>query len=209
MDLALDLIERAPTPALVGLCGASALLALAVAAVAGGSVAIVALLLGAAVVLGSGAVLATKVHLGRLPLEVAPVALQDRLDGHPAYRFRARLGRGRRMDRAAATVRFFPDAGDPVDLEPLLGRAQGLVGPWTVVVVDRAEVCTGPGRFEVRIRAAERSREWSAEASFSRSELKSGRFVPALAPRPLRLLAGERWDQLRDAEDETGRESPG
>ena len=197
VDLALDVIERLPTPVLLGVSGAAFVGALLVAAAAGGSIAVWALALGALTVAVCGGLLAVKVHLRRMPLELGDVGVRDRLDGHVAVRFRSRLGRGRRMDRARATVRFVPEQGEPIELQPLMAEAAGLVGPWTVVVVDRHDQCDQPGAFEVRVQAREGSKTWAVEARYSPEQIHEGRFVSSIRPKALTLQSVEPWDAVR------------
>lgn len=197
MDLALDVIERLPTPVLLGVGGAAFVGALLVAAATGGTIAVGALVLGALTVAACGGFLAFKVHLRRLPLELGDVGVRDRLDGHVAVRFRARLGRGRQMDRARATVRFVPDQGEPVALQPLMAEAAGLVGPWTVVVVDRQDQCHRPGAYEVRIQAREGAKTWAVEARYAPEQILAGRFVSSIRPKALTLQPVEPWDAVR------------
>lgn len=183
MELVSDLVLQLPTPVLLTILGVAALGAPAVALLVGGQVAVWILLLGVGVLLLAGVALALKVHVLRLPLRLSGSGVRLRLDGHPAWQFRAQLGRGRRMDVARATVRFVPDHGEPVALQPLMDHGERLVGPWTVVVVDREERVQGPGRFEVRVTATERGRAWEAETAYSDDRMADGRFVPALRGR--------------------------
>lgn len=181
MDRAMDLVQRVPVPALLAAGGLAVLLPLVGAAVFGGGVAVALLAVGALAVVIAGGLLALRVHVSRLPLTLSEEGVLGRLDGHASFHFRVQLGRGRRMDRARATVRFLPDAGGPpVTLAPLMDRGEGLVGPWTLVVIDRSEHVRGPGAFEVRVQVRERDREWSADKVYAREGLVAGRFVPAV-----------------------------
>lgn len=198
MDRALDLVQKLPLPVLLGTFVGSVAVPLIVAALIGGSIAVGALLVGAILAIGSGLSLAARVHLDRLPLTLSARGLTTRLDGHPAFQFRAQLGRGRRMDRARATVRFLPDGGgEPVVLEPLMDHGEGLFGPWTLVVVDRHERISGPGTFEVRVTAREGDRAWEAESAYRTDELQPGRFVPALRESRGWFGAAEPFDALK------------
>lgn len=179
MDAVLDLVERLPVAPLLAVAGAGAAGALVLAALLGGTVAVALLVAGALVVALAGGLLAVRVHLARMPLELAPVAVRMRIDGHPAFGFRARLGRGRSLEHARAVVRFVPESGEPVALSPLLPDGTSLVGPWSLVVVDRHERCTGSGRFEVQVKASERGRHWAASRAYASNDLHDGRFEPA------------------------------
>jgi hypothetical protein len=194
VKLALDIVERIPPLPLLAVGVGSAVLALVVAALAGGSIAIGALVAGTVVVAVSGAMLATRVHLDRLPLEVAPIALSSRIDGHPAYQFRVRLGRGRLMRDARATVRFVPDEGEPIALEPLEPDASERVGPWTLVVLDRDLQCTRPGHFAVGVEVEDRGKRLVASRQFPSEDIRPGRFAPPLIVRKGKvLLVTDRW----------------
>jgi len=183
VELMSDLVQRVPGRVLLAIVAVSALGAPVLAALVGGPVSVWILLVGVAILLLSGGALALKVHVNRLPLRLSGAGVRTRLDGHVAYQFRAQLGRGRRMDRARATVRFLPDHGEPISLEPLMDRGERLVGPWTLVVVDRQERIRGPGSFEVRVQVKEGERDWEAETAYRDDALVEGRFVSALSRR--------------------------
>lgn len=198
MNLVLDIAERLPIAVLLGVGVAAATISLIVAATWGGTVAVSALVLGVIVVLVSGGLLALRVHLARLPLELADLALTTRIDGHHAYGFRARLGRGRLMRNATAQVRFLPDHGDPIPLEPLMGTGERLLGPWTVVIIDRDGRCGGEGRFEVSIDATEGQKTWTAAHTYGADDIQAGRFRAPVGMRNGRLaLTHDAWDQVR------------
>ena len=183
MELVSDLVLGLPTPVLLAIVGVAALGAPSVALLVGGQVAVAAILVGVGILLLAGAALALKVHVLRMPLRLSEGGVRLRIDGHPAWQFRAQLGLGRRMDVARATVRFVPEHGEPVALQPLMDHGERLVGPWTVVVVDREERVKGPGRFEVRVTATERGKAWEAETAYSDERMAEGRFVPTLRKR--------------------------
>lgn len=187
MNRAMDLAQRLPMEALLVALGLAVLAPLLAGALVGGTPAVVTLLVSLLVLVGSGGLLALKAHINRLPLRLGARGVRARLDGHPSFHFRVQLGLGRRMDHARATVRFLPTTGDPIHLSPLLAEGRSLYGPWTLVVVDRAEQIRGPGRFEVRVVVAERGRAWELEASYPLDDLVEGRFAPALSPGALAL----------------------
>jgi hypothetical protein len=198
VNLLLDIVERLRIAVLLGIGVAAAVCSLVIAFVFGGSVAVWVLVVGTVAVLASGGLLALRVHLARLPLELSDVALSNRIDGHRAFGFRTRLGRGRLMREATARVRFLPDGGDPVDLEPILGAGDALVGSWTVVVIDREGQCGDPGRFEVTIEAGEGSKRWSASHTYDAADIQTGRFSAPADVRNGRLaLAHDAWDKVR------------
>lgn len=198
MDPALDLVERLPVLPLLGTALGAAVGALGLAALVGGTVAVALLVVGVVIVAVAGGLAALKVHLARLPLEVAPVAVEGRIDGHRAFAFRVRLGRGRGIDRGLARVRYLPDHGEPVDLHVLLADARGVVGPWAVVAVDRAEAVRGAGRLEVAVEAEEDGHPWVVEASWGLEDVVPGRFEPVVQVRRGRLAwARDRWTAVQ------------
>jgi hypothetical protein len=154
---------------------------------------------------GLGAVasaLAGKLWLASLPLEVAPLAVRGRLDGHASFAFRVRLGRGRKMERIRARVRYVPRDGAPVELVPLLPEGTGLVGPFTVVVVDRDGACRADGAFELWVEAKDGGKTWNTSSRFERARIQTGRYRSGL----VRHGTGVRWDRnaWREVEVEPG-----
>jgi len=198
VNRALDLVESLPKATLLWTAAGAAVVALLLAAILGGNGAVIVLLLGACAVLGAGGLLALRVHLGRLPLALAHQAVEGRVDGHRAIRFRVRLGRGRRMDRVEGMVRFVPSQGSPVELPLLLPCAEQVVGPFTLVAVDRTDALPGgPGSFHVRVTAREGEREHSAEREYAADLVVAGRFRPALALRRGRVVVDhEAWSRV-------------
>ncbi|TVQ88800.1 MAG: hypothetical protein EA397_16515 [Deltaproteobacteria bacterium] len=171
----------------------------------GGTPAVVVLLLGTALVAGAGGLLALRVHLDRLPLALGPVAAEGRIDGHRALRFRVRLGRGRRMARVKGSVRYLPTRGEPIELPLLVEQERDVIGPWTLVVVDRADQISGaPGRFEVEVEASEGDRTWTARRAYGDELVVSGRFLPALSRKAGRIvLEHGTWAKVEPSGGET------
>lgn len=139
------------------------------------------LLIGLAVLLppGSfvwGAAFMARRVLGQLPLELSHKACTYELDGRPTFAFRVRLGRGRLMRRARARITWELD-GHALELEPLFGQGERLIGPWTLVVVDRRAQVVGDGSFRVEVEAIEGDLRWSASGTWRRSQLAVGRFA--------------------------------
>lgn len=198
MNLVLDLIETLPKAPLLIAAGVGAVVPLPLAWLTGGTAGVVILLIGVAVVGVAGGLLALRVHLDRLPLVLAPVAAEGRIDGHRSLRFRVRLGRGRHMSSVRGLVRFVPTQGEPVQLPLLVEQESEVIGPWTLVVVDRAsQIADRSGRFEVEILATEGSREWSARRSYGEDLVVVGRFLPAIFLSKGRIkLDHDRWGKV-------------
>lgn len=197
MEPALDLIERLPTVALLGGAVGAAVLALLAAAVLGGSTAVAILAVGAFAVATAGGAAALKVHLMRLPLEVAETAVEARLDGHRAFAFRVRLGRGRAIRRGTARVTYHPEQGDPIDLDVVLAEPEAIIGPWSVVAVDRDEQVGDTGQVELTVRVVEGERDWETTRRWPLDQVVAGRFAPPIETRRGRLLwARDRWSEV-------------
>lgn len=197
MEPALDLVERLPTVALLGGAVGAAAFALLAAALLGGSTAVAILALGAFVVASAGGAAALKVHLMRLPLEVAPTAVEARLDGHRAFGFRVRLGRGRAIRRGTAEVRYHPVQGEPIELDVVLAEPEAIIGPWSVVAVDRYEQVGPAGRIELAVRVIEGERDWETTRRWPLEDVVVGRFAPPLENRRGRLSwARARWSEV-------------
>ena len=131
-----------------------------------------------------------------LPLELSKTGLQDLLGGHPVYRFRVRLGRNRMATEVRIDVHFEGEK-TLVPLQPVVSALPSVVGPWTVVVVDRDRTCEGPGRFVVRVRAQEGERVWEVGAQYERSELLTGRFGADLRVEGERLVVDpDQWSAI-------------
>lgn len=139
---------------------------------------------GALGVLVGLAGLVVRSRLGTLPLEIAPGAVWSELNGTPAYRFRVRLGRFRPIREARAEVRWMPEDGEPVLLQPLLAEAPVLLGPWTLVVRDEARRCEGPGRFRVEVRAREGGADLVAAREWAREDVIAGHFAAGMRRGP-------------------------
>lgn len=197
MDTALQFLERLTPAGFAGLAaGTIGLPVVGTLLVSGAAdVGLTAIAMGAGAAAGWGAWYRRRVST--LPLEIAPVALVGRLDGHPVYRFRLRLGHGRPMHDARAEVSFVGPAGE-TPLAPVLGEAPTLLGPWTLAVVDRAHAADGPGSFRVRAEVTEGGRTWRAERTWPREALRPGRFAPAVRIRHGRLEWEGPWDAVRE-----------
>jgi hypothetical protein len=201
VDSVFDLASAVPKRALFAAIGVAVVGAVLAAAFGGASVAGAAAGIGALVVASAGALLALRVHVDRMPLTIAPICVEGRIDGHRALSFRARLGRGRRVDRASARVVYVPPAGAPIELPLLAPRAGPVLGPWTIVAVDRSDLLPASGgRFEVEVDATEGPRAWSARRALGADIVVAGRFVPAVARRAGRLVPDARaWDAIERA----------
>lgn len=187
----LDRVERLPIVVPLALSASAVVVPLAIMLSIGGTEGAVAVAVGVVVLVASAALLAWRVHIERLPLVLGPVAASAKLDGHTAFRFRALLGRGRAMLDARARVRFVSAQGDSIELEPIMARADQLLGPWTVVVIDREQVWDKDGRFEVEVAAVDpKGREWSVTQRYGATEVIDGRFSPGLVLRKGRM----QWD---------------
>lgn len=134
--------------------------------------------------------------VGSLPLQLAQAGLHERGDNADQYRFRVQLGRGRTMRDARATVTWRGANGE-VPLTPLLAEAAVLIGPWTLLVVDKEGSCDGDGVFDVHVVAVEQGKQWQAHASWEKSALVEGRFEPAVAVQRGKLIwQRDRWDAV-------------
>ena len=102
------------------------------------------------------------------------------------------------MDRVEGVVRFVPPQGEPVELPLLLASAEGVVGPFTLVAVDRADALPDDGgRFVVRVTAREGEREHRAERAYGEELVVAGRFRPAVAVRRGRVVVdNEAWSRV-------------
>jgi len=202
VERVLDLLAAIPKRALLATVGICAVAAPLLAWMIGGAAGIWAALGAVALVVLAGAALAARVHVERLPLELSAVAVEGRLDGHRAIRVRVRLGRGRRMDRVRGRVRFLPPDGPPIDLAPLAPDARGVVGPWTLVAVDRADALPGgAGIFEVEVAATEGGRTLTARRTYGGELVVAGRFRAGFARRGGRLVLDRAgWSGVERAE---------
>ena len=159
---------RGPTPWLAAPVVCVGLLAATVWAPPAGDAALIA---SAAVVGVAAGLLAREVaRVGGLPMEIAPVALLGEVDARPIVRFRARLGLGRALRDAGATVRFLGPEGE-IEVRAVV-PAGVLIGPFTVLVPDPPP---GPGTWRIRVTATSGGRAWASEAVVPSSE-RRGRF---------------------------------
>lgn len=177
-EAALDRIERtSAAPWLAGGSLGAALPLLLAASAATPRLADAAL--AAAALIGpalAGWGLRVRARLRGLPLEIGPVAATGLADGARIFRFRARLGRGRRLARPRAEVWF--EAADGRVALPVRVPADELVGPFTLVATDPDGRCAGPGRFVVEVACDERGRAWSASRVIPRDAVTEGWFPP-------------------------------
>lgn len=128
-------------------------------------------------------------RVASLPLELGAAVLTGRVNGSTVYRFRARLGHGRTGLGTHCDVTFVPEDGEGVGLEVVETPAR-VVGPWTVVAVDRRGVCQPGGQLSVRVHTNEGGRQWSAEGSYRVADARKGWFRA-----PVRTGSGRlRWD---------------
>lgn len=147
---------------LLGLLPAQGVLDLVLLGVAG---------LGAA---GGGWAWRERRRLEALPLELSSVALRDLVDGLPAVKVRARLGRGRVARDPEAEVVWVD--GDGEHALPVVTPAPVVSGAFTFLAFDRAGLTSGAGTLRVRARVRAGAATWEAERAFER--LEEGRFAP-------------------------------
>jgi hypothetical protein len=141
-----------------------------------------------AIGLGLSAVgaLGLRTWLLRLPLTLGARAVRATLWGTPVVRVRARLGRGRRVERAVVRATWRSPEGREVALEvddPAVVR----VGAWTITLRDPGGVTDAPGVVCVEVEAFDGRRAWAASAVFALSERPRGAFAA------LGDLRGGRW----------------
>jgi hypothetical protein len=113
----------------------------------------------------------------RLPLTLGVRAARGSLWGVPVVRLRARLGRGRRVERVTVRAAWRSPDGVAVALEaddPAVVR----VGAWTITLRDPQGLADAPGRLEVEVEAWDGQRAWSGSASFELEDRPWGAFVP-------------------------------
>jgi len=131
---------------------------------------------GAAASVGAASWLGTALQaVAHLPLQIAPVASRGQSGGHPVYRFRAQLGRGRTLTGPVATVTWHPASGSPVELSPWL-PAETLCGPFTILARDPARRVEGEGHFVVRLQVRSSGEAWSAEQRIPVDRVTEGPF---------------------------------
>lgn len=145
-------------------------------------------------------------RIGQLPLELAAAAARGRVDGVDVYRFRARLGRGRRMRRPEVTVTWRPADGAPVPLAVAL-PVDDLCGPWTIVASDPAGVVRGPGALHLEVRVDSAGQPWRAAASYELEAVPAGRFDQGLQLGRRGLEWSDAWDRVTLDQDGTPDES--
>lgn len=143
--------------------------------------------------LGAGWLYAERRRLDALPLELSGVALRDLVDGVPAIKIRARLGRGRvAREPEAEFVWLGPDGEHPL---PVIAPADVVSGAFTYLAFDRARITAGPGALRVRARVRGGSAVWEAERTFER--LDDGRFAPPVVRHGGRLRHDRgAWDKV-------------
>lgn len=128
-------------------------------------------------------------RVASLPLEISEVALAGTRGATRTYRFRARLGRGRRVRDPRVEVRIGSRVLSTARLPPL-------IGPFTIYAVD-AQGSEPEGTLVVRVSGREGGRRWEAERAFGPANLRPGRFAPGVVHRRGRLeLDPERWDAV-------------
>lgn len=174
-DRAIAVVEPWSLRTWLALGGAGVLLPLALTIPAAGVLDLV--LVGLALTSAGGALWAIRVRtwLDRLPLEIAPVAGTGRIDGMRVYRFRARLGRGRRLQDPSAVVEFVGSDGKALPLDVQLPQGP-LCGPFTVIARDTAGSFGNPGELRIRIAARAAGSEWQAERRILATDVREGRF---------------------------------
>ncbi|MBN2797826.1 MAG: hypothetical protein JXX28_01645 [Deltaproteobacteria bacterium] len=147
--------------------------------------------LGVVAALGAGLL---RLQAARLPLEISERALVEALDEERTLRFRVRLGRGRVISRVRQRLVWVHEGGEEELLPLVIPGAAALVGPWT----PTARVPAGAprdGRLVLTVSGSEGARRWSAERSWTWSQLTEGRFHPGFHTEGGRLtLDPERWD---------------
>jgi hypothetical protein len=112
----------------------------------------------------------------------------------PVYRFRARLGRGRRAVRPQASVCFEDDRGARHDLQPTIAAAD-LVGPFTLLCPDPERRCAGPGTFVVHLACEAEGRRWEATARLGKAQVQEGWFG-GLEPRANGVRFTAEWSAI-------------
>lgn len=172
-----SLVERTPMQRWVssGLLGAAIPLALAAAPWTGTWADVGLLALGTAAPLAAWSAVRLRSQLETLPLAIAPVIGTGSVDGVRIYRFRLRLGRGRRVLTPSATVSFEDVDGERYALAAHV-PADDLIGPFTIVCPDPRQVCAGPGRFVVQVACDAPDRAWTAQATLDKRLAHDGWF---------------------------------
>lgn len=120
--------------------------------------------------------LLVRARVDALPLEIAPTVGTGHIDGVRVYRFRVRLGRGRRAASPSATVSFEDADGETYALAARV-PADEVIGPFTIVCPDPEHTCAGPGRFHVEVTCVAQGRSWNAAAVLDKSDVAEGWFA--------------------------------
>lgn len=115
-------------------------------------------------------------RLDALPLQIASTVGAGYIDGVRVYRFRVRLGRGRRAALPSATVSFEDADGETFALAAKV-PAEELIGPFTIVTPDPEHTCAGPGRFHVEVACEGQGRRWTASAVIDKRAVAEGWFA--------------------------------
>jgi hypothetical protein len=129
-----------------------------------------------------------------LPMELSDQVLTGVVNGAPVYRFRARLGKGRGVRKLSSLATFRPKTGEPVVLQVLI-PADLVFGPFTLVVVDGAGACVGPGEWTLEVSGTSKGQQWAAKRHWAVDEVTKGRFQAGFSRK------GRRWVWDRDAWD--------
>ncbi len=139
-------------------------------------------------------------RLDALPLQVAAVAARGRIDGWEIFRFRVRLGRGRRMRAPQVRVTWIPDGSDPVPL-PVEVPIADLCGPWTVIAVDRVGRVHGSGVLHLQVQVTSGGQDWTAEARYAPDAIVPGTFMGGVQQARRGLVWSGDWDQVTGTVD--------
>ncbi len=150
-------------------------------------------------VLGGG--LAARWMARSLPLQLADAALRDKQDEGDVFRFRVRLGSGRRMRQARARV-LWRSEGRSVELPLVLGELDELIGPWTLVALDPDGVVDG-GHLDVYVHGEAGGQAWSTSATWEVAAVGEGRFCAPIIASGSRWRLAEPWDEVRAPEAPT------
>jgi len=153
------------------------------------SVASVAVVCGALVV---GAVFRAR----RLttPPEVAAVVVRGELQGRECFWIRVWLGAGRPIHDASVRVSDTSDRLQPLELNALVPRVQGVVGPWTVLATNPTNAVVHQITVQFDVREADKI--WHVERVFHAHEIRDGRFAAPVAPTSPLSWRRDQWDEV-------------
>jgi len=184
-------LSRVSWPALIGIgAGLMGLSALPMLLVSERPLIAAPLAIGAAAMIGVA--LYTRWQLDQLGLELSQHALRYEPG---VVHIRARLGLGRTISGPEVEATLMPTSGGSIPLHTSTPFERA-TGAFTLTILEPDEA--PKGRLHVVLRVHGGGKDWTAEASWDTTAIRSGRFEPPLRLRRGRThLVDQGWDEPR------------